>query len=88
LRAWLNAGTPLFARRLADGLGFAEDPGESFGKDRCKILAEVMAGTLGKPAEERLEEVRRQFERRGLSLDRPWLNAGSVDRYEFPFPVV
>ena len=88
LRAWLNAGTPLFARRLADGLGFAEDPGDSFGKHRCKILAEAMAATRGQPAEERLQEVRRQFERRGLSLDRPWLNAGSVDRYEFPFPVV
>ncbi len=88
LRDWLNAGTPLFVRRLANGLGLAEDPGESFGKHRCKILAEAMTATRGKPAEERLQEVRRQFERRGLSLDRPWLNAGSADRYEFPFPVV
>jgi hypothetical protein len=88
LRAWLNADTPLFARRLADGLGFAEDPGDSFGKHRCNILAEAMAATCGKPVEERLQEVRRQFERRGLSLDRPWLNAGSVDQYEFPFPTV
>jgi len=88
LRAWLNTGTPLFARHLADGLGFAEDPGDSFGKHRCKILAAAMAATRGEPPEERLREVRRQFERRGLSLDRPWLNAGSVDRYEFPFPVV
>jgi len=88
LRAWLNAGTPLFARRLADGLGFAEDPGDSFGKHRCKILAAAMAVTRGKPAEERLQEVRRQFERRGLSLDQPWLNPGSVGRYEFPFPAV
>jgi hypothetical protein len=88
LRAWLYAGTPLFARRLADGLGFAEDPGDSFGKHRCKILAEAMAATLGKPAEERLQEVRRQFERHGLSLDRTWLNPGSVDCYEFPFPAV
>jgi hypothetical protein len=87
-RAWLNAGTPLFARRLADGLGLAEDPGDSFGKHRCKILAEAMAATRGKPAEERFEELQRQFERRGLSLDRPWLNPGSVDRYEFPFPAV
>lgn len=88
IKAWLDAGTPLFAKRLADGLAFAEDPGDSFGKHRCKILAEAMAGTRGQPAAERLEEVRRQFEGCGLSLDRPWLNAGSVDRYEFPFPVV
>jgi hypothetical protein len=85
VRAWLASGTPLFAKRLADGLAFAEDPGDSFGKHRCKILAEAMASTRGKPADERIEEVRRQFERHGLSLDRPWLNAGSVDRYEFPF---
>ena len=85
---WLNIDTPLFARRLAGGLAFAEDPGDSFGKHRCKILAAAMAATPGKPAEERLGEVRRQFEQRGLSLDRPWLNAGSVNRYEFPFPVV
>ncbi len=85
LKTWLEAGTPLFARQLAPGLGFAEDPGDSFGRHRCRILAEGMAATTGKPAEERLEEVRRQFERRGLSLDRPWLNAGSADGYEFPF---
>jgi hypothetical protein len=47
-----------------------------------------MAATPGKPVEERLQQVRLQFERRGLSLDRPWLNAGSPDRYQFPFPVV
>ena len=88
LRDWLNAGTPLFARCLADGLGFAEDPGDSFGKHRCKILATAMAATRGKPAHERLEEVRLQFGRRGLSLERPWLNAGSMGRYEFPFPAV
>jgi len=86
--ASLDAGTPLFAKRLADGLGFAEDPGDSFGQHRSKILAEAMTATRGQRAEERLEEVRWQFERRGLSLERPWLNAGSVDRYEFPFRAV
>jgi hypothetical protein len=88
IQPWLYAGTPLFTKRLADGLGFAEDPGESFGENRSKILAVAMAATRGKPPHERLAEVRRQFELRGLSLDRPWLNAGSMDRYEFPFPVL
>ena len=83
----LSDGTPLFTRQLAAGLAFAEDPGDSFGKHRCEILAEAMTATRGRPAEERLHELRRQFDQRGLSLDRPWLNAGSVDRYEFPFPV-
>jgi hypothetical protein len=86
LAPWLYPGTPLFAKRLEEGLAFAEDPGESFGENRSKILAAGMVASRGKPMEERIAEVRRQFESRGLSLDRPWLNAGSVDQYEFPFP--
>jgi hypothetical protein len=80
----LDASTPLFTKRLAHGLGFAEDPGGSFGENRMKILAAAMVATPGKPLEERLAEVRRQFEQRELSLDQPWLNPGSVDRYDFP----
>jgi hypothetical protein len=88
LSPWLNPGTPLFAKRLGDGLALAEDPGESFGEHRSKILAAAMAATRGKPLDERRAEVRLQFEQQGLSLDQPWLNAGSVDCYEFPFPVL
>jgi len=80
----LNASTPLFTKHLADGLGFAEDPGGSFGENRMKILAAAMVATPGKPVEERLAEVRRQFEQRELWPDEPWLNPGSVDRYDFP----
>ena len=83
----LSPGTPLFTKRLADGLAFAEDPGGSFGENRTKILAGAMFVTRGMPVEERIAELRRQFEQRGLSLDQPWLNPGSMDRYEFPFPV-
>ncbi len=86
LAARLYPGTPLFAKRLADGLAFAEDPGESFGENRMKILAASMVASRGKSVKERLQELGRQFEQRGLSLDRPWLNPESVDRYEFPFP--
>ena len=85
---WLNPGTPMFAKRLADGLAFAEDPGESFGENRSKLLAPAMVAARGKSADERMAEVRRQFEQRSLSLDQPWLNPGSVDRYPFPFPVL
>jgi hypothetical protein len=46
-----------------------------------------MVATRLRPIEARMAEVRRQFEENGLSLDQPWLNAGSVHRYEFPFPV-
>jgi len=87
VRSWLDAGTPLFTKHLADGLAFAEDPGGSFGENRMKILAAAMAASAGKPVEERLREVRKQFEQRGLSFDQPWLNPASVDRYDFPLPV-
>lgn len=38
----LRDDAPLFVRRLAPGLGFAESPpsGESFGMQRCRLLAE------------------------------------------------
>jgi hypothetical protein len=84
---WLCSDTPLFSKRLADGLAFAEDPDESFGENRSKILAAAMAASSGKSLDERRAEVQRAFEERGLSLEKPWLNPGSVDRYEFPFPV-
>src|SRR5581483_3139041 len=87
VRASLAAETPLFTRRLADGLAFAEDPGDSFGSHRCRILAEALCASCGGSSDERHAELARQFEQRGLSLDRPWLNAGAVDSYEYPFPV-
>ncbi len=67
----LRDDVPLFTLRLARGLGFAEDPGGSFGKHRCAILADAI--TVSRD----MEEVRRQFAVRGLSLDAPWLNSGS-----------
>jgi len=57
---------PLFTRRVARGVGFAEDPGESFGQNRCRILAEAMMASRD------IAEVRRRFAVRGLSLDAPW----------------
>lgn len=66
---WLRGGeasTPLFTRRLADGLGFAEDPPgrESFGMHRCRLVAEAVLNGTGEEA---------------LLRDRPWLNEGSAD---------
>lgn len=66
----LDPSVPLFARELAPGLGFAEEPGGglSFGQHRCRLLAEALLNPTSKP-----------FEREGLTLERPWLNAGSQD---------
>jgi hypothetical protein len=88
VRAHLGEDAPLFARQLAPGLGFAEDPGnqESFGMARCRILAQGIwnAHKTGvSTPEERLAIVLREFENHGVSPERPYLNPGSEDRYPF-----
>ena len=84
----LRPDTPLFARRLADGLALAEEPytGESFGMQRCRVLAEGLLSAHARALRDdaRLEEVGRTFEAYGFSLDAPHLNPRSVDVYEFP----
>jgi hypothetical protein len=87
-RPTLKAGVPLFAKRLADGLGLAEDPktGESFGTSRCRLVAEAVCNAHDRgldSAEARLGEVAAAFAAAGLSLERPHLSSGSADRYEF-----
>ncbi len=85
----LGEATPLFSRRLARGLSFAEDPGsqESFGMSRCRMLAEGLHDAhlrgLTSP-QDRLARVAARFEAAGASLERPHLNLGSIDPYEFP----
>ena len=84
VRSFLRADVPLFTLRLADGLAFADDPGtrESFGMSRSRVLAQGMwlAHREGaQQAEDRLAAVERQFRAEGISLERPWLNAGVSD---------
>ena len=71
----LRAETPLFTKRLRDGVGLAEDPanGESFGMHRSRLVAQsILNGTT----------LEAELERNGLSLARPYLRPGSVDLYE------
>ena len=84
----LKPETPLFTKQLAAGLGFAEDPGngESFGMSRCRIVAEGLWSAYGKglPTQQaRLQEVIAHFEKNGIALAHPYLNARSIDHYEF-----
>jgi hypothetical protein len=86
IKGGLKPGTPLFSKEIAPGIGVAEDPGngDSFGLSRCRMLAEGIwsAYSLGlQTVEERFDEVVRQFERYGVSLDKPYLNSGSADQY-------
>ena len=79
---------PLFARRLSQGLGFAEDPGtsESFGTARCRLVAEAMwiafvRGTTGELAI--VEEILAHFVLNGIDVAHPHMNPWSVDRYDY-----
>jgi hypothetical protein len=93
--AHLHPSTPLFTKKLADGLGFAEshagNSGASFGMSRCEILAHALANAAEKnllTAEEKREELNAEFRKRGLSPERPWLNpplgAAAAPDYDFP----
>jgi hypothetical protein len=89
IRNDLESNTPLFTKEFAPGLGFAEQPadGASFGQHRCRILAEALCSAYEQKLNterERLTEVVKNFERKGLSFARPYLNPGSIDQYEFP----
>lgn len=84
---FLKPAVPLLTKRLYDGMGLAEDPatGASFGMSRSKLVAQAIwdAYTRGTQSEEsRMQELAIQFERNGLSLDRPHLRAASADIYE------
>ena len=84
----LRQRTPVFTKRLASGLGLAEDPGqeESFGEHRCRILAEGMIRAYEqckKSLDERLQIVEDCFAEAGITLEKPFLNPGSSDCYHF-----
>lgn len=83
----LREGTPALTKPLGEGLSVAEDPadGDSFGMNRCRLLAEaaVRAFELGlESTEEQLDLVEQCFDAQGLTFEHPYLNAGSVDEYE------
>jgi HopA1 effector protein family len=82
----LRERTPAFTKALRPGIGLAEQPasGDSFGTDRCLLLAEgiVEAHDRGaKRIHERLAVVAAHFASRGVVLDAPYLEPGSNDRY-------
>jgi hypothetical protein len=85
--AHLRSRTPALTKALTDGLAVAEGPpgGESFGMHRCRLLADaaVRAFELDlQSTADQLDLVERHLDEHGLSFDRPYLNAGSVDDYE------
>lgn len=89
LAPFLRPETPLFTRALFPGIALAEDPetGESFGMARCRVLAEALWEAREEEVDTldgRMEIVARRYEAEGVDLERPYLNAGSTDRYDLP----
>jgi hypothetical protein len=88
----LHSAVPLFTKVLRPGISLAEDPGgkRSFGLNRCQLVAEgiVDAWLRGqRSTSANLQGIRARFEAKGLSLDKPYLNAGSVDVFDPPQPL-
>ena len=87
VRPHLQPEVPFLTRRLAPGVGTAEDPGngESFGQHRCRLLAESCWSCFlrgDQEAASRLAELRALAAAQGADPERFHLNAGSLDCYE------
>ena len=85
----LSDPVPLFSKRLVQGIGIAEDPGDgqSFGQQRTRLLAEALLDAHDADClhdDGVLAHIERRFKEAGLDLRRPHLNAGSVDWYTIP----
>ncbi len=83
----LARGVPALTKRLAPGLGLAEDPrnGESFGLHRCRLLAEAFVDAAIREIDEPpslIQVIEHRFSAEGLDLASPHLNPGSRDNYE------
>jgi len=83
IRPHLREKTPLFTRALRPGLAYAEDPGgnESFGQQRCRLLASSMIAAFEQVAGARFEGslLVEQLKRHGIDPLRPHLKPHSKD---------
>jgi HopA1 effector protein family len=85
-----HAEIPLFTFFMAPGLGVAEEPqqkfvaGESFGMNRCQIIANALFDCWQKDQnsiEERMQAIQNSFTELGIDLQHPYLNPNSEDIY-------
>jgi hypothetical protein len=90
-QAYFRPEIPLFTKFLAPGLGLAEEPNqkfapqESFGMNRCQIVANALleAWDKGKNAlEERIEIINQHFAQHLVDVQHPYLNPASEDIYQ------
>jgi hypothetical protein len=87
IAAGLDPPVPALTKRLAPGLGLAEDPPggvASFGMSRCAVLAEGIIRAADREAKgdhQRLAVIAECFAEAGLDIDAPYLEQGSSDVY-------
>ncbi|MEH2138801.1 T3SS effector HopA1 family protein [Nostoc sp.] len=89
-KSYFKLEIPLFTKRLAPGLGLAEEPDqkfaiqESFGMNRCQIVANGLLTAWyqgGNSIEERMKAIIEQFSSLGIELQRSYVNSNSEDIY-------
>jgi hypothetical protein len=83
----LKSDVPAMTKRIAHGVGLAEDPGDgtSFGLHRCGLIAEAAVSAFEKGCrsqDQRMSAIEQRFAEEGLRLESPYLNAGSTDTYD------
>ena len=76
----LRPDVPLFTRRLANGLGLADDPGDgqSFGESRCRLAATGLWRSAGQGRDARVAALADAFEQAGIDPARPDLQLSSA----------
>jgi hypothetical protein len=84
LRPWLRSSVSRLVKRIAAGVGLAEDPGDgsSFGEHRSRLLAAVIGGeewTACDTDDERAALLSSRLGEQGYDLERIHLNPGSAD---------
>jgi class II lanthipeptide synthase len=85
----LRPATPMFTKRLAEGLGLAEDPtggSSSFGQHRCLLIARGLwrsfdSGDADRHA--RQATLADEFQKAGYDPQHPFLEPGSIDIYDW-----
>ncbi len=83
---WLRSKVSLLVKRLAPGVGLADDPGDgsSFGEHRSRLLAGILADSqwsILHSRADRMAFLSSRLEREGYELGRIYLNPGSRDDF-------
>ncbi len=93
-QSFFQPDVPLFTKFLAPGISVAEEPiekftaNESFGMNRCQIIANALSEAWHKnhnSPEERMSKIKQYFQKFNLDLRHPHLNPDSEDVY---YPLV